>query len=103
MSSHCSVKQVPANPQGHFHHASLRATRNGRLPKSEYDMETLLLTQWIAKCAERLHQRWTTVDFAMLEEVAMDLWKNTEYRTMEPIEATTSWLTPIVQHPSDPQ
>lgn len=66
-------------------------------------METLLPTQWIAQCAERLHQRWTTVDLAMLEEVAMDLWKNTEYRTMEPIEAAASWLTPIVEHPSEPQ
>ena len=58
-------------------------------------METLLPTQWIAKCAERLHQRWTTVDQAMLEEVAMDLWKNTEYRVMEPEVAAGIWLNPI--------
>lgn len=58
-------------------------------------MEPLLPTQWIVKCAERLHERWTTIDQAMLEEVAMDLWRNTEYRVMEPAEAASFWLTPI--------
>ena len=67
-------------------------------------METLLPTQWIAKCAERLHERWTTVDQGMLEEVAMDLWKNTEYRVMEPAEAASFWLTPVAARPpTDPE
>jgi len=58
-------------------------------------METLLPTQWIAQFAERLHARWTTIDQAVLEEVAMDLWKRTEYRVMSPQEAADVWLNPI--------
>ena len=34
-----------------------------------------------------LAQCWTTVDQATLEEVAMELWKDTQYRVMEPVEA----------------
>ena len=58
-------------------------------------METLLPTQWIAQCAVKLRERWTTVDQAMLEEVAMDLWMDPDFRAREPAEAATDWLTPI--------
>jgi hypothetical protein len=58
-------------------------------------METLLPTQWIAQFAARLHTRWKTIDQAVLEEVAMDLWKRTEYRVMSPEEAADMWLNPI--------
>jgi hypothetical protein len=62
-------------------------------------METLLPTRWIALCAERLHERWKTVDQAMLEEVAMELWKQTEYRAMAPEVAAATWLNPIAREP----
>lgn len=62
-------------------------------------MKTLLPTQWIALVAERLHTRWQTIDLAVLEEVAMDLWKQTEYRTMEPEAAAAIWLNPIEPTP----
>ena len=58
-------------------------------------METLLPTQWIAQFADRLHGRWKTIDQAVLEEVAMDLWKRTEYRVLSPCEAADLWLNPI--------
>jgi hypothetical protein len=58
-------------------------------------MQTLLPTQWIAQCAVRLHERWKTIDQAVLEEVAMDLWKRTDYRVMTPDEAAEVWLNPI--------
>jgi hypothetical protein len=66
-------------------------------------METLLPSQWVAQCAVKLHERWTTVDQATLEEVAMELWKNREYRVMEPDEAASIWLTPIAAPTSQAQ
>jgi hypothetical protein len=64
-------------------------------------METLLPSQWVAQCAVKLHERWTTVDQGTLEEVAMELWKDTQYRVMEPVAAASTWLTPIEAPPSE--
>lgn len=60
-----------------------------------YLMETLLPTQWIHQCAERLHERWHTVEPAQLEEVAMDLWRDEGLRKMHPKDAASSWLVPV--------
>jgi hypothetical protein len=59
-------------------------------------MEVLRPTEWIAKCAERLHDRWHTVEPAQLEEVAVDIWKNDQLRSMGPVDAAAFWLTPVV-------
>ncbi len=64
-------------------------------------MEALRPTEWIAKCAERLHARWHTVEPAQLEEVAVDIWKNDYYRSMGPVEAAAFWLTPVSTSPSE--
>lgn len=63
----------------------------------QYDlpMDTLLPTQWIAQCADRLHQRWRTVEPAQLEELAVDLWKDVQLRAMPPEEAAEAWLSPV--------
>lgn len=63
----------------------------------QYDlpMDTLLPTQWIAQCADRLHQRWRTVEPAQLEELAVDLWKDAQLRAMPPEEAAAVWLSPV--------
>jgi hypothetical protein len=58
-------------------------------------MDTLLPTQWIAQCADRLHQRWRTVEPAQLEELAVDLWKDAQLRAMPPEEAAVVWLSPV--------
>lgn len=58
-------------------------------------MDELTPTQWITKCAERLHERWQTVETAQLEEVAVEIWQNRNLRAMEPAEAASSWLKPI--------
>ncbi|MDP1740982.1 hypothetical protein [Polaromonas sp.] len=58
-------------------------------------MDTLLPTQWIAQCADRLHQRWRTVEPAQLEELAVDLWKDVQLRAMLPEEAAAVWLGPV--------
>lgn len=63
----------------------------------QYDlpMDTLLPTQWIAQCADRLHQHWRTVQPAQLEELAVDLWKDEQLRAMLPEEAAAVWLSPV--------
>ncbi len=58
-------------------------------------MHTLLPTQWIAQCADRLHQRWRTVEPAQLEELAVDLWRDVQLRAMPPEEAAVAWLSPV--------
>jgi hypothetical protein len=59
-------------------------------------MEALRPTEWITKCAERLHEHWHTVEPGQLEEVAVDIWKNDYLRSMGPVEAAAFWLTPVV-------
>lgn len=59
-------------------------------------MDTLTPTEWIAKCAERLHERWHTVETAQLEEVAVGIWQDANLRNMEPTEAAATWLKPVV-------
>jgi hypothetical protein len=72
----------------------------------QYDlpMDTLLSTQWIAQCADRLHQRWRTVEPAQLEDLAVDLWKDVQLRAMPPEEAAAVWLSPVkVQEDTSPE
>jgi hypothetical protein len=58
-------------------------------------VKTLTPSRWIAACAERLHERWHTVDEGQLEEVAVGLWQDTRLRSMEPAEAAAVWLLPL--------
>lgn len=64
-------------------------------------MEALRPTEWIIKCAERLHDRWHTVEPAQLEEVAVDIWKNDHLRSMGPEAAAAFWLTPVSPEQSE--
>lgn len=65
-------------------------------------MEALRPTEWIARCADRLHDRWQTVEPAQLEEVAMDIWRNDYLRSMDPVEAAAFWLTPVRTESAEP-
>lgn len=56
-------------------------------------MEDISPTQWVIQCAERLHERWKTVEPAQLEEVAMELWHDEQFRLLPPAEAASLWLT----------
>jgi len=58
-------------------------------------METLTPTQWISQCAARLHERWPTVGREQLEEVAIGIWQDGNFRQKPPIEAATTWLQPV--------
>ena len=61
-------------------------------------MNNLTPSQWIAKCAERLHERWHTVEAAQLEEVAVVIWQDANLRSLDPTEAAAIWLKPVVPH-----
>lgn len=58
-------------------------------------MDHLSPTQWVAQCADRLQQRWQTVESAQLEEVAMELWRDSYLRALPPAEAAALWLIPV--------
>lgn len=58
-------------------------------------METLTPSKWIAACAERLHERWQTVEAGQLEEVAVGIWQDEGLRALPPSTAAEVWLTPI--------
>ena len=58
-------------------------------------MDDLTPTQWIAMCAQRLHERWATVDQAQLEEAAVVIWNDAQLRALPPHEAAAKWLSPI--------
>ena len=62
-------------------------------------MENLTPSKWIAACAERLHERWQTVEAGQLEEVAVVIWQDASLRAMEPAEAASAWLAPIQSPP----
>ncbi len=58
-------------------------------------MDELSPSQWVTRCAERLHDRWHTVEPAQLEEVAMELWRDSHLRALPPAEAAALWLSPV--------
>lgn len=58
-------------------------------------MDEMTPTQWIAKCAERLHERWQTLQPTQLEEVAIDIWRDPAFRSLSPVDAATAWLRPL--------
>ena len=58
-------------------------------------MDELPPSQWITECVERLHERWRTVETAQLEEVALELWRDAQLRSMPPSDAAAQWLSPI--------
>lgn len=60
-------------------------------------MDTITRTQWITRCAQRLHQRWRTVGTAQLEEVAVVIWQDAQLRKMEPAQAAALWLQPVAR------
>jgi len=58
-------------------------------------METSDRTQWIAACAQRLGQRWSTVSQADRGEAAALIWADPALRGMAPADAAAQWLIPI--------
>lgn len=65
--------------------------------QSQYyaDMETLLPSQWIARCAARLRERWRTAATVDLESAAVEVWRDEKLRELAPEDAAIAWLAPI--------
>jgi hypothetical protein len=49
--------------------------------------------EWVARCAHRLREHWRTVAVQSLEEIANDLWLNSELTHMQPEDAAIAWLS----------
>lgn len=58
-------------------------------------MDELTPSQWIARCAARLGERWRTVPAAELEEAAIEVWRDNELRKLAPEAAAAYWLRPL--------
>lgn len=58
-------------------------------------MEMLTPTQWIARCAVRLGERWRTVPLTELEAAAVEVWQSEKLRELPPEEAAAQWLSPL--------
>lgn len=58
-------------------------------------VDELSPTQWVTRCAEQLHERWQTVEPAQLEEVAIELWRDSHLGALPPAEAAALWLSPV--------
>ena len=55
-------------------------------------MEDVRQVEWVARCAHRLREHWRTVAVQSLEEVANELWLNSELSRMPPEDAAVAWL-----------
>ena len=60
------------------------------------DRHNLADVQWIAQCAHRLREQWPHADPTSLEEAALELWQCDALRVLEPREAATRWLAPLM-------
>ena len=52
--------------------------------------------QWIAQCARRLREQWPRVDLALLEEIALELWRDERFAAIPGERAAAVWLAPLV-------
>lgn len=55
-------------------------------------MAAVFSTQWIARCAARLGERWTTVPTSELEEGAIVPWQDLQLRPLKPARAAAKCL-----------
>lgn len=61
-------------------------------------MDELTPSQWIARCAARLGERWRTVPVTELEGAAVEVWRDEQLQKLPPEEAVTRWLSPVGDH-----
>ena len=66
-------------------------------------MHQLTETQWIAIAAHRLQHRWRSINPGQLDDLAAELWRDEELRSLEPEHAVDTWLTPVWTHDPKPQ
>jgi|NGEPerStandDraft_6_1074524.scaffolds.fasta_scaffold38638_1 hypothetical protein len=67
------------------------------------DADNLADVQWIAQCARRLREQWPRVDLAVLEEAALELWRDDRLRALPGERAAREWLAPLVSTAAAPR
>jgi hypothetical protein len=55
-------------------------------------------SQWIARCAARLRERWRTAPVSELEGAAVEVWRDERLPELPPEEAASHWLSPVGDH-----
>ncbi len=55
-------------------------------------MATLPASEWIERCAVRLHEHWRSVDAARLDDLAVELWSEARWNSLPPETAAVEWL-----------
>jgi hypothetical protein len=61
------------------------------------DADNLADVQWVAQCARRLREQWPRVELAVLEEAALELWREERFRALPGDSAAAAWLAPLCQ------
>lgn len=65
------------------------------------DSEEIPSDMWIYYCARRLKMHWRTVDPEQLEELAADLARDPNLRSLSPIVAAALFLEPVTHSARD--
>ena len=60
------------------------------------DTDNLADVQWVAQCAHRLREQWPRVELVLLEEIALELWRDERLRALSGEQAAAEWLAPLV-------
>jgi hypothetical protein len=60
------------------------------------DADNLADVQWVSQCARRLREQWPRVELVLLEEIALELWRDERLRALSGEQAATEWLAPLV-------
>jgi hypothetical protein len=55
-------------------------------------MQPLHASEWIDRCSKRLQEHWRTVRPEQLDDVAIELWREPQWRALPPEEAALEWL-----------
>jgi hypothetical protein len=57
--------------------------------------------EWIARFSARLHARWPTIARAQRDEAASEVAAKAHLRCLEPEDAVTEWLRPLLVEDDD--
>jgi hypothetical protein len=60
------------------------------------DADNLADVQWVSQCARRLRKQWPRVELVLLEEIALELWRDKGLRALSGEQAAAEWLAPLV-------
>lgn len=56
---------------------------------------TTSLANWACEVADGLHRRWPSIEPVELLDVALQLWRDARWRSMDPGLVAKEWLLPV--------